>query len=229
MRSTRKVGIATTVAAMVVLAACGVRAGGSPDDHRMAKLPAGTNGLQKATFAMGCFWSAESAFEGLPGVKTVTSGFTGGTTKNPSYEQVSYGNTHHAEAIEVLFDPRQVSYAELLDLFWHNIDPTQKNGQFCDRGEQYRTAIFTHDESQRRLAEATKRKIESNPRRFSGRIVTEIAPAGAFYPAEEYHQDFYRKQPEHYGRYREGCGRDRRLIELWGKPGRTASHTAGTS
>lgn len=173
-----------------------------------------------ATFAGGCFWCVETAFEGLPGVLSVVSGYTGGQKRDPTYEEVGGGRTGHAEAVQIIFDPRATGYAALLDVFWHNIDPTQANGQFCDHGPQYRSAIFTHDAAQRLLAEESRRRLEAAPRRFQEKFVTEIVAAGRFYRAEEYHQDYYRKNPEHYREYREGCGRDRRLEQLWGAPGR---------
>jgi peptide-methionine (S)-S-oxide reductase len=176
--------------------------------------------FEKAIFAGGCFWCEETAFEGLPGVQSVISGYTGGFKKNPTYEEVSSGTTGHAESVEVTFDPRQITYAQLLDLFWHNVDPTQANGQFCDHGTQYRSAIFYRDSTQKRLAEESKRRIEATPHHFTEPIVTQIVAASVFYPAEEYHQDFYKKDPVQYQSYRMGCGRDRRLTELWGKPGR---------
>jgi peptide-methionine (S)-S-oxide reductase len=168
-----------------------------------------------ALFAGGCFWCEETAFEGLPGVISVTSGYTGGQTKNPTYEQVSSGGTGHAESVEVVYDPAKTSYEKLLDVFWHNVDPTQANGQFCDHGTQYRSAIFYKDEAQRKAAEESKRRVEEQAR-FKGKIVTQIVPASTFYPAEEYHQDFYKKNPARYQSYRQGCGRDARLKELWG-------------
>jgi peptide-methionine (S)-S-oxide reductase len=168
-----------------------------------------------ALFAGGCFWCEETAFEGLPGVISVTSGYTGGQTKNPTYEQVSSGGTGHAESVEVVYDPAKTSYEKLLDVFWHNVDPTQANGQFCDHGTQYRSAIFYKDEAQRKAAEESKRRVEEQAR-FKGKIVTQIVPASTFYPAEEYHQDFYKKNPVRYQSYRQGCGRDARLKELWG-------------
>ena len=176
--------------------------------------------IAKATFAGGCFWCIETAFEGLPGVASVISGYTDGAKRDPSYEEVSAGRTGHTESVEITFDPGRISYADLLEIFWHNIDPTQANGQFCDRGTQYRSGIFYHDSTQRRLAEASKRRLESTPQRFKGSIVTAIVAATRFWPAEDYHQDYYRKDPVRYQSYRAGCGRDRRLIELWGKPGR---------
>ena len=176
--------------------------------------------LEKATFAGGCFWCVETAFEGLPGVATVISGYTDGAKQNPTYDEVSAGRTGHAESVQITYDPRQISYAQLLDIFWRNIDPTQANGQFCDHGTQYRSGIYYHDATQKRLAEESKRKLETTPQRFKKPIVTAIVAATPFWPAEEYHQDFYRKDPVRYQSYRTGCGRDRRLTELWGKPGR---------
>lgn len=214
--------VVTGVFAAMVLAAsplaADARAGADAQRLEPAAKPA--PGPSLATFAAGCFWCAETAFEGLPGVLSVVSGYAGGAESDPTYEQVSSGRTGHLEVVQVAFDPRRITYAELLEIFWHNIDPTQADGQFCDRGRQYRSAIFTHGPEQMRLAEASKRKLETGPRRFKGRIVTTIAPAGTFWPAEEYHQDFYRKDPRRYHGYRTGCGRDRRLTELWGKPGR---------
>jgi peptide-methionine (S)-S-oxide reductase len=169
-----------------------------------------------AIFAGGCFWCEETAFEGLPGVLSVTSGYTGGQKKNPTYEEVSSGGTGHAESVEVVFDPAKTSYERLLEVFWHNVDPFQKDGQFCDHGTQYRSAIFYRDEAQRKAAEESKRKLEEQPR-FKGKIVTQIVVASTFYPAEEYHQDFYKKNPVRYHSYREGCGRDARLKEIWGE------------
>ena len=170
-----------------------------------------------ATFAGGCFWCEETAFEGLPGVISVTSGYTGGQKKNPTYEEVSSGSTGHAESVQVLFDPAKISYAKLLEIFWHNVDPLDPGGQFCDRGTQYRSAIFYADEGQRREAEASKHALEKEAR-FQGRIATQLVPASTFYPAEEYHQQFYRKNPVRYKQYRQGCGRDARLKQLWGEP-----------
>jgi len=178
--------------------------------------PAKAAASDTATFAMGCFWSAEYAFEGRPGVISVTSGFAGGTVERPSYEQVCAGGTGHLEAVNIVFDPSKTTYARLLDLFWHNIDPTQSNGQFCDRGEQYHTAVFARGPAQRRQAEDSKRAIEKGGV-LKGAIVTKILPATPFYAAEDYHQDFFRKEPAHYQAYRQGCGRDRRLLQIWGK------------
>jgi peptide-methionine (S)-S-oxide reductase len=171
---------------------------------------------EKAIFAAGCFWCAEEAFEKVPGVLSAVSGYVGGTVKNPTYEQVSSGRTGHAEAVEVTFDPAQVSYEKLLDVFWVNHDPTVTNRQFCDSGSQYRPAIFTLNEDQKRLAEASKATWEKR-KPFSQPILTQIAPAGQFWPAEEYHQDYYKKNPLQYRFYVAGCGRYARLDSLWGE------------
>ncbi|SEN08479.1 peptide-methionine (S)-S-oxide reductase [Stigmatella aurantiaca] len=168
-----------------------------------------------ALFAGGCFWSMELAFDKTPGVVSATSGYSGGTVANPTYDLVSDGTTGHAESVQVVYDPAQVSYAQLLEVFWHNVDPFTANAQFCDRGTEYRTAIFFLDAEQQRLAEASKRRIEASGR-FQQPIVTQIAPASAFYPAEEYHQDYARKNPGRYQSYRVGCGRDAHLKALWG-------------
>jgi peptide-methionine (S)-S-oxide reductase len=172
--------------------------------------------LAKATFAGGCFWCMEPPYDKLPGVVSTTSGYAGGEEKNPTYQQVSAGGTGHAEVVQVLYDPSKVTYSKLLEVFWHNIDPTVKDKQFCDWGKQYRTAIFYHDENQRKLAEESKAEIQKSGK-LKEPIVTEIAPLKQFYPAEEYHQDFYKKNPVHYKTYRLGCRRDARLEQLWGK------------
>jgi peptide-methionine (S)-S-oxide reductase len=172
-------------------------------------------GDKVATFAGGCFWCMEQPFDRLPGVVATISGYTGGRTVNPSYEDVSSGRTGHAEAVDVVYDPRKVSYEKLLEVFWVNVDPTTKDRQFCDVGTQYTSAIFYHDEEQRRAAEASRARVEK-AKTFKEPIVTRIEMAGPFYPAEDYHQDFYRKNPVRYQLYRKGCGRDARLHELWG-------------
>jgi len=172
--------------------------------------------LEKATFAGGCFWCMEEAFEGIEGVVSVTSGYTGGRKANPDYEEVSAGGTGHAEAVEILYDPAKVSYAKLLEVFWRNIDPTTPDRQFCDGGNQYRSAIFYKDETQKRLAEESKQAVEKS-KPFKEPIVTKIVPASAFYVAEDYHQDFYKKNPIRYKFYKYNCGRAQRLAELWGK------------
>jgi peptide-methionine (S)-S-oxide reductase len=167
-----------------------------------------------ATFAGGCFWCMQPPFDEIDGVVATTPGYTGGHQKDPTYEQVSAGVTGHAEAVQVLYDPEKVSYARLLEVFWHNIDPTVKDRQFCDVGSQYRTAIFYHNEEQKRLAEESKAALErSKP--FNGPIVTMTVPASAFYEAETYHHDYYKKNPLRYKFYRSTCGRDQRLKELW--------------
>jgi len=172
-------------------------------------------GYSKATFAGGCFWCVESDFDKIDGVISTTSGYTGGKTKNPTYHDVSDGGTGHAESVEIVFDPKRVSYEHLLEHFWHTVDPTVKDRQFCDAGSQYRTAIFYQDDAQRRAAEASKAALEKS-KPFPQPIVTEITAAATFYPAEEYHQDYYKKNPLRYSYYRNGCGRDARLKQLWG-------------
>lgn len=172
-------------------------------------------GLAKATFAGGCFWCMEPPYDKLPGVVSTTSGYIGGTKKNPTYEQVSAGGTGHAEAVQVVYDPSKVSYAKLLEVFWRNVDPLTPDAQFCDHGDQYRTAIFVHDAEQKRLAEESKARVQK--KFLERKVVTEIVPASTFYPAEEYHQDYYEKNPIRYKFYRTSCGRDARLEELWGK------------
>ncbi|MET0556083.1 MAG: peptide-methionine (S)-S-oxide reductase MsrA [Vicinamibacteria bacterium] len=173
------------------------------------------SGMATATFAGGCFWCMESPFEKLPGVLSVTSGYTGGEVVNPTYEQVSSSGTGHAEAVLVVFDPRKVAYERLLDAYWHNVDPTVRNRQFCDVGEQYRTAIFVHGPEQRQAAEASKAALEKS-KPFPQPVLTPILDAGPFYPAEKYHQDYESKNYLRYCTYRAGCGRDARLRELWG-------------
>jgi peptide-methionine (S)-S-oxide reductase len=171
--------------------------------------------LQKATFAAGCFWCAEEAFEKVPGVTSAVSGYIGGKTKNPTYEQVSSGSTGHTEAVQVTYDPAKVSYEKLLDTFWLNHDPTVTDRQFCDAGSQYRPAIFVYNDEQKRLAEASKAKWEKQ-KPFRQPILTPIVQAGEFWPAEEYHQDYYKKNAVRYKFYVTGCGRYDRLDQLWG-------------
>lgn len=175
------------------------------------------DGRATAYFAGGCFWCMEEAFEKVEGVSAVVSGYMGGTAANPSYEQVSAGQTGHAESVEVRYDPAKVSYQQLLDAFWRNIDPITANAQFCDHGSQYRAAIFYGTEEEQRLAQASKTAIEQS-KRFAQPIVTQIVPASTFYPAEEYHQDFYKKNPIRYKYYKFTCGRAQRLEALWGGP-----------
>jgi peptide-methionine (S)-S-oxide reductase len=180
-----------------------------------AQTPPAPAGLAKATFAGGCFWCMEPPFDKLEGVISTTSGYTGGQKTAPSYEEVSAGGTGHAEAVEIVYDPKKITYEKLLQVFWRNIDPTVKDQQFCDHGSQYRTGIFAHNAEQRRLAEASKAELaKSKP--FKEVIVTEIADAKQFWAAEDYHQDYYKKNPIRYKYYRTGCGRDARLKEVWG-------------
>lgn len=193
-----------------VLAAAGAAGMASA---QMAPLPKPAAGQAVATFAGGCFWCTESDFDKMSGVLSTTSGYTGGTVKNPTYEQVSAGGTGHAESVDVIYDPGKVSYQQLLTYYWHHVDPTVRNAQFCDHGNQYRTAIFVHNEEQRKLAEASKKEVEAELKKP---IYTQIAEAGTFYPAEEYHQDFYKKNPAKYKFYRWNCGRDQRLEQIWG-------------
>lgn len=171
--------------------------------------------MAEAIFAGGCFWCMEPPYDELPGVVSTTSGYIGGTTKNPSYEQVSSGSTGHTEAVHVVYDPEMVSYRELLDVFWRNIDPVAIDRQFCDRGSQYRSGIYYLTPEQKELAEASKKQLEASGR-FEDPIATEIREAGAFYPAEQYHQNYYKKNPVRYKFYRYRCGRDQRLEKLWG-------------
>lgn len=180
----------------------GLGSAGAADQPRMT-----------ATVAGGCFWCVESLFQGVDGVISVTSGYTGGKVKDPTYDQVSSGKTGHAEAVQVVYDPTRITYEKLIDIFWKNIDPTTLDAQFCDEGDQYRSAIFYHDEAQKKVAEATKLEVE---KKLGKKVVTEIAPASDFYRAEEYHQRYHEKNPLRYQMYRAGCGRDARLKEIWG-------------
>jgi peptide-methionine (S)-S-oxide reductase len=181
----------------------------------MAQSPAAPSG--KAIFAGGCFWCVEADFDKVPGVLSTTSGYIGGKVPNPTYEQVSAKGTGHAEAVEIVFDPGKVSYEQLLEHFWRTIDPTTKDRQFCDAGTPYRTAIFAVDAAQLKAAQASLAALEKN-KPFGEPIVTQIALAGPFYAAEDYHQDYYKKNPVRYQYYRTSCGRDARLKQLWGKP-----------
>ena len=172
--------------------------------------------FEKATFAGGCFWCMEEALDKVDGVVSTTSGYTGGRKPNPTYEEVSAGGTGHTESVEVLYDPQKVSYTKLLSAFWRNIDPTTPDRQFCDVGDQYRSAIFYHDERQKRLAEESKHALDQG-KPFKEPLVTQIVPASDFYPAEEYHQNFYQKNPIRYKFYKFNCGRAQRLEQLWAK------------
>ena len=197
------------VLAGILYSAAGPMAWAQPEAEKtMAK-------LEQATFAGGCFWCMVTPFKHLQGVSAVVSGYTGGTKTNPTYEEVSSGMTGHAEAVQVTFDPAQVTYEQLLEIFWRNIDPTDSQGQFADQGTQYRTAIFYHSEEQRRLAEASKITL-AQPGTFTKPIVTQVVAASTFYPAEEYHQDFYKKNALRYNLYRAGSGREGFLKKTWG-------------
>lgn len=215
MRNQHLIAIVASVSLVLV---AGLSAAARPlakEQNTMAELPTPSGNQRLATFAGGCFWCMEHPFDELDGVVATTSGYTGGEEENPTYEQVSSGATGHAEAVRVLFDPERISYRELLGVFWRQINPTQKNRQFCDVGAQYRTAIFYHDDEQKALAEESRKELQAEDR-FGGAIVTEIVPAGRFWPAEEYHQDYYRKNPLRYSFYRANCGRDQYLERVWG-------------
>jgi peptide-methionine (S)-S-oxide reductase len=177
--------------------------------------PALSQGQATATFAAGCFWCVEADFDKVDGVLETISGYAGGKVDKPTYQQVSAGGTGHTEVVRVVYDPAKVTYAKLLDVFWKNVDPLAKDKQFCDTGDQYRSAIFYHDDEQRKLAEGSKKSVQA---KFKEPVQTQIAAAGAFYPAEDYHQDYYKKNPVRYKFYRYNCGRDARLEQLWGKP-----------
>ncbi|MDN5781327.1 MAG: peptide-methionine (S)-S-oxide reductase MsrA [Luteimonas sp.] len=207
--------------ALLVLAACAQSSPPAAQASIAAATPppaAVKSPARAAVFAGGCFWCMEPPFDKLPGVISTTSGYTGGHVANPTYEQVSAGGTGHVEAVKVTYDPSRVSYAKLLDVFWHNIDPVAVDRQFCDAGTQYRSAIFPIGDAQRREAEASKAAQEKDPR-FKQPIATRIEAAAPFYAAEGYHQDYYEKNPIRYKYYRFRCGRDQRLQEIWGNPG----------
>ncbi|HEY5962418.1 MAG TPA: peptide-methionine (S)-S-oxide reductase MsrA [Xanthobacteraceae bacterium] len=205
------------VAAAILAAGIGAGAMAQPQpDGGPNKAP----GTAVAIFAGGCFWCVEADFDKVPGVLRTISGYTGGKAENPTYNQVVSGSTGHTEAVEITFDPSKVSYQKLLDVFWRNHDPLAKDRQFCDTGNQYRPAIFFHGEEQQKLAEETRKAVQA---KFAPRVVhTEVAKAEKFYPAEDYHQDYYEKNPVRYKFYRFNCGRDQRLQELWGKPDKSS-------
>jgi peptide-methionine (S)-S-oxide reductase len=196
--------------AVLAAASAAITEGGSKPEQTHAV------NTQKAIFAGGCFWCMESPFEKLPGVISVISGYTGGTKENPTYEEVSSGGTGHTEAVEITFDPDKISYEKLLDVFWMNIDPTAVDRQFVDVGHQYRAAVFYLDDKQKYLAEESREKLQKSGR-FKKPIVTEITQASKFYPAEEYHQDYYKNNPIRYNFYRSRSGRDQFLDSVWGK------------
>ncbi len=201
-----------TVAVFTSLAACSQRVAAETPEGTQAA-PALQTGQAEAVFAGGCFWCVEKPFDKVKGVVSTTSGYTGGPELHPTYEDVGYHRTGHLEALRVVYEPDEVSYEELLQVFWHNIDPGQANGQFCDRGEQYRTAVFTSDPGEIAAVEASRGQVAEQ---LGVTVDTRVLPAQVFWEAEGYHQDFYLKNPSHYSRYRTGCGRDARLQELWG-------------
>lgn len=202
---------------LIALTACTQSESASANAAESRPDAAGT-GQAVAIFAGGCFWCMQPPFDKLTGVISTQAGYAGGHTANPTYEQTSAGGTGHAEAVRVVYDPAKVSYPQLLQVFWHNIDPVAVDRQFCDRGDQYRSAIFPLDADQRAEAEASKQALQAD-KRFSQPIATRIEAAPTFYAAEDYHQDYYKKNPIRYKYYRHGCGRDQRLQEIWGKPG----------
>ncbi len=200
----------------LVLTACG-----STAEAGTEAAPPLEDGQAEAIFAGGCFWCLEKDMDHVDGVLSTTSGYTGGKEEHPTYEQVGYHQTTHYEAVRVVYDPKKVDYATLLDAFWHSVDPTQSNGQFCDKGDQYRTAIFTSDKKEKKLVEESTKKVAAE---LEAEIDTKLLPAAVFWVAEDYHQDFYKKSPGRYNSYRTGCGRDKRIKELWGKPPPSARH-----
>lgn len=216
MTVTRHPGrIAVEIAAAGLLGATFIFAGISRGNAQATAQPTASGKIETAIFAGGCFWCMEPPFDKLPGVESTTSGYIGGRVDNPTYEQVSAGRTGHAEAVQVKYDPTRVSYSTLLEVYWRNVDPVAVDRQFCDVGDQYRSAIFTLGDEQRRLAEASKRNLQESGR-FEQPIATQINAASKFYPAETYHQDYYHKNPIRYKYYRFACGRDQRLEQLWG-------------
>ncbi len=221
-RSTRRLGVPAmlvftgiTLAGMAVTGSLAARSPGRSSDPTLT-VPEPAAAQQVALFAGGCFWSMQKAFDGVSGVVSVVAGYSGGRAVRPSYEDVETGTTGHAESVRVLYDPAKISYERLLDVYWHHIDPLTVNAAFCDHGPQYRSIIFYGNVAQRRVAEASKRTLDRS-HRFSTPVVTAIEPARQFYPAEEYHQQYYRKNPAHYDAYRIGCRRDERIRQLWGE------------
>ena len=209
-------------AALVVAAALAIThpSHSAPPAPEASAIP---SGLEVATFAGGCFWSMEYAFDKAPGVKQTVSGFMGGKTPNPTYEQVSHGGTGHAESVQVTYDPKVISYPQLVDYYWHHIDLLDGGGQFCDRGDEYRPVIFAHTPEQKEAAQQSKAALDAS-HRFSTPIAVAITDAGPFTAAEDYHQNFHNTNTQHYKRYRAGCGHDRRLKEIWGAEADTAAH-----
>ncbi len=212
-RSPKSLGLAALFFSLFFSPFIATYAGSSSEEETVP--PRASQELAVATFAGGCFWCMEPPFDRIEGVVSTTSGYSGGHKENPTYHEVSSGGTGHAEVVQVVYDPSKVRYAELLDVFWHNIDPTARDRQFCDAGHQYRSGVFYHTPEQEHLAEESKSKLEASGR-FGSEIATQIEAASAFWPAEEYHQDYYMKNPLRYKYYRHGCGRDARLEKLWG-------------
>ncbi len=210
-RSSRKVTFVTLAAGILGGVWMGEASGTAQHDS-----PAAPTILDVATFAGGCFWCVESDFDSVPGVVRTVSGYTGGHVDNPSYKQVSSDTTGHREAVQIYYDPQRITYADLLEIFWRSVDPTDAGGQFCDRGNSYTTAVFVNSERQRQLSEASKRTLEQSGLLLQP-VVTSIETAGPFYPAENYHQDYYKKSPLRYRFYRFSCGRNDRVKTLWGK------------
>ncbi len=215
-RSTLRFAGISAVGILAILA-LGTDVAGDPTRPRAARAadPQPTALQRVAIFAGGCFWSTQKAFDEVEGVVGTTAGYAGGTLANPTYEQVGSGDSGHAESVKVIYDPAKVGYEQLLDVYWHHIDPLTPNAAFCDHGPQYRSIIFYGDTAQQRAAEASKRALDES-HRFPTPIVTAIQPATPFYPAEDYHQMFYKKNPAHYEAYRIGCRRDERIRQLWG-------------
>jgi peptide-methionine (S)-S-oxide reductase len=205
--------------ALALAAVLALVAGRSQAQTEAAKPPPA--GEAVATFAGGCFWCMEAAFQHVPGVSAAISGYTGGHVPNPSYERVSQRDTGHKESVRVVYDPKKLTYQKLLDIYWHNIDPFDNRGQFCDKGDEYRPVIFYHTDEQKKLADATKAKYVA---RFKRPLAVEIEPAKTFYVAEDYHQDYYEKNPVRYKFYRYNCGRDQRLQQVWGADAPPATH-----
>lgn len=207
-----------TVIALAGVSLLGARLGRTspPGNVEFALLPVPAAGQQVATFAGGCFWSMQKAFDGVPGVVSTAAGYSGGTTAKPTYEEVETGRTGYAESVQLIYDPARITYQGLLDIYWHHIDPLTPDAAFCDHGPQYRSIIFYRDGEQQRLAEASKRALDQS-HRFATPIVTAIQPATEFHAAEEYHQQFYKKNPARYQAYVIGCGRDARIRQLWGE------------
>jgi peptide methionine sulfoxide reductase msrA/msrB len=217
--------VAITLVILAGAALAGIHAATQTPKEKPTEMKAHPENLRKATFAGGCFWCSEADFEKTDGVIEVISGYTGGRTENPNYEEVSSGRTEHLEAVQVSYDSTQITYQQLLEVFWRHVDPTDPGGQFADRGPQYRTAIFYHDEEQRRVAEASKKDLEQSGR-FRKSVVTEIRPLTPFYAAEGYHQDYYKKNSLRYSLYRQGSGRDQFIQQVWGQPAAKSSSAA---